>query len=243
MIGIFITARCGSKRLSNKHFRKIGELDALEILLNRIKLEFDNEISNGSANIFIVTGGKSDNKNFIKYEKLRLADVYFGSNSNIPFRHQQAIREFDLDGVVAVDGDDILVCREALRSVFNELQNGTQFCKTVKFPFGMNAFGYSSSFLKKQKIGNVETVLETDWTKDFVGEMTILGSPDKDHSKLRLTLDYEDDLAFFRELLPKLRDYKVATCNDIISAVLANQLNQINNHLTGSYWLNFYENR
>lgn len=48
-IGIFVTARMGSTRLSNKHFRKIAGRPALSWLIDRISAEFGKEIGGGLA--------------------------------------------------------------------------------------------------------------------------------------------------------------------------------------------------
>ena len=167
MIGIIISARCGSKRLENKHFKKINGRYIFDYLLERIENEFKKEIKFGHCEICIATGLKEKNILFEKFKKKNIVNIFYGSEMNIPLRHYQASTKFNYNGLISIDGDDILVSTEAIRALYLALKNGFQYCKTNGLPLGMNAISYSQKFLKKALYRNKTKILETGWDRIF----------------------------------------------------------------------------
>ena len=51
-IGLYVTARMGSKRLKNKHFKKINSKYAVDVLIERLIEEFKQEIEIGLIDFF-----------------------------------------------------------------------------------------------------------------------------------------------------------------------------------------------
>ena len=160
---IFITARMGSQRLPNKHFLYIKDQKmAINILLDTIYTEFAFEISNDLILPIIVTGNLGLNRRFSELTYEYNIPVFFGDDNNIPFRHSQAAKEYKIDSIIAIDGDDIMISRQAMRSVYQNLSLGADYTATSGLPLGMNVMGYSSkALLRVQKV--CLPVLDTGW--------------------------------------------------------------------------------
>lgn len=240
-IGIFITARLGSSRLPKKHIQRVNDRPILEYLIERIEHEFEKELQNKETEIIICTSTESEN------EKLRelkgTFSLFFGDSENIPNRHYQACLNFQLDAMVSVDGDDILCSPQAMRSVFNRLKKGEELVRTVGLPLGLNVYGYSRSMLENAGSYLAESKLETGWTKIFANkdfsEISFGDVPEKE-DKLRFTLDYKDDLSFFKKTIEGLGK-KINTISDfeLVDYVLGNEIFKENAHLNDEYWANF----
>ena len=238
--GVFITARLGSSRLANKHMLAVDGVPIISFLIRRINAEFKKEIETGDVSVVICTSKETMNERFLELEG---ADVYFGSVHNIPLRHIQAASDNAFDQVIAVDGDDILCSKEAMRSVFEALNAGEKYVYTVNLPFGMNCFGYKTSFIKNcaDKIEGLE-VLETGWTRFFGDEekKVIMFSETEPSRLLRFTLDYQEDFDFFNAVLLRLGGrVDSASDSDIIGLVQNDGFYRWNQNISEEYWRNF----
>ncbi|MEO8033388.1 MAG: hypothetical protein ABI837_03075 [Acidobacteriota bacterium] len=242
-IGILITARCGSTRLSRKHLRETGGVPILSILIGRIRAAFAGELSTGDVVLAIATGDEPENRAF---EKLPGVSVFYGSPENIPLRHLEAAEALRLDGVISVDGDDVFCSPRAMRAVFDALHSGAAYASTTGLPFGMNAAGYSTVFLRKSVESHRGHVLETGWGHIFdeakLYTLPMHGLPDDE--RLRFTLDYPEDFEFFDRLLARLGgDALTADDAAIVQLALDSGLWEINRVVAAEYWRNFHARR
>ena len=106
----------------------------------------------------------------------------------------------------------------------------------------MNSFGYSLRFLAESMAGHSQGTLETGWGRIFQGKepATISYAHLPQDERLRFTLDYADDLEFFRSVLDALGPQAPsATDADIIRLVLDQKLYLRNAALAEEYWANF----
>lgn len=242
--GILITARLGSTRLPRKHLQEADGKPLLHYLLQRIALEFQSELRQGDALIVIATSDEPENRDFERFAGEQVA-VFYGAASNIPLRHLQTARAHNLDLIASVDGDDILCSLAGLRKVFAALSAGSSYVKTSGLPFGMNCLGYSRDFLEKAISGHHGETLETGWGRIFDEHcVTDIAFPFKQIKvPLRFTLDYPEDLAFFRELINIFADtiYSASDAN-IVDAAVDGGFYSITENLVLEYWQNFREN-
>ena len=241
MIGLIITARMGSTRLRNKHFVKIGDNIALSILLETILQEFSTEIERQEACVIIATGTKEINDSFEYFVKKNEIHLFYGDAENIPFRHSQVVKEFSLTGVVAIDGDDLLCSFQAMRWVYAQISSGCCLAKTEGLPIGMNCWGYSSDALSRAAPKFVEiSKLETGWGSIFDQEDPVSYKfPSVNAERIRVTLDYKEDLSFFEEVLAQFPDWRSFDVNELCEAIIEKSINQINIDLNQKYWANF----
>jgi spore coat polysaccharide biosynthesis protein SpsF (cytidylyltransferase family) len=243
MTGIFIIARLGSTRLSEKHLITVAGKTFIEWLVLRMLSEFKYERDKDQLKVFITTSVRPPNK---KFEEI-LADlpvsVFYGSDSNIPLRQLQCAIENNIDHIISIDGDDILCSSIAARSVMEELKKGHSIAKTAGLPLGMNVMGYNKSFLQQALDAHYNDYkLETGWGRIFIeDEVEVISYVEYDQQdQLRFTLDYKEDADFFTRIINDLSE-RIVSIDDttLINYVIDNQIFKINSSLNGEYWTNF----
>lgn len=240
--GIFIVARLGSQRLQAKHLQKVGKTPIIVILVRRIRQAFREELSRGAARVVIVTSDEPENRLLAEVVGAE-AEVFYGSIRNIPLRQDQAAGHYGVEQIVSVDGDDILCSPAGMRAVAEAVAAGADYAVTSGLPFGMNSFGYRRRFLRDALACHPADTLETGWGRIFAGreprKILFAGFPSDE--RLRFTLDYADDLAFFRSVLAALGPEMVmADDARIVSVVFEQQLFTLNAGRAQEYWANFH---
>lgn len=239
-IGILITARMGSTRLPDKHFRDISGRPALCWLIDRVETEFNDELVSGGASLFIATGNPKRNGFFSEVVAGKNSKVFFGDDDNIPLRHLQAAQTHGFDAILSVDGDDIFCAPEAMRAVYDALKDGKSLAKTSGFPLGMNAWGYSALTLAKALESANPALLETGWGRIFDGITThdiAFDCPDAKY--VRATLDYPQDLLFFDKCSRSIPRWCSLPTNEFIQAIVKCNLHHLNASVSEKYWENF----
>jgi spore coat polysaccharide biosynthesis protein SpsF len=243
MIGVLIIARLGSSRLKRKHLVESEGKSFLEWLVIRIQNEFQQEISNDKIKVFITTSDEQINRDFESYAKKLDITVFYGNKSNIPLRLLDCAQQNELRGIISIDGDDILSSTDAMRNIYNLLNNNA-FLKTSGLPLGMNISGFSTSFLKRAlDQNNTEKSLETGWGHIFENYDSIIYEykhEEQNIETIRATLDYEEDALFFKNIFEKFKDeiFKLKDI-DLIEYIYKNEVYKINSHLNDEYWSNF----
>lgn len=240
-IGILIAARLGSTRLKRKHLIEVNGHPIIHYLLKRIQKEFSREKDKGDLDIIIATSDEPENRALEIFRNEGIL-VFYGSINNIPLRHLQTAETHQLDAIVSIDGDDVLCSTRGMRSVHDALKNGAVYIKTSDLPLGMNSFGYSTPFLRASVSTQGSDVMETGWGRIFDSSLLLDLSVDcKIQSDLlRFTLDYDEDLLFFKSIIGKLgeRIYDISD-NDLLDVVVSEQLYTITEPILKKYWDNF----
>jgi len=243
MIGILIVARLGSSRLAAKHLIKYNNKTFIEHLVNRIGYTLKDEIEKGICQIIIATGSKDENFKFSEILFEYPVTVFYGNDSNVPRRQLDCGHELNLDAIISVDGDDLLISNEALKDIYKKLKDGHDILKTANLPLGMNVMGYSVKFLDAI-LNNLkdQKVVETGWGRIFENSLieTVKFEPVFSDERLRYTLDYPEDAAFFQAVFENLGKHLYsADYNAINTIVLKKDLLSINGSLNLEYWQNF----
>jgi len=242
MVGIFITARLGSTRLSHKHLIKIEGKPMIKWLVDRFDFGFKNEILEQKIKIFITTSNNEENRLFETVFENSNVKIFYGSNSNIPRRHLQCAKAYNIDYILSIDGDDILCSIEASKIVLEELINKGKFVKTIGLPLGMNVMGYTTSFLESSLGANTQETLETGWGKIFDQQFTKELEIENNFNcnNIRMTLDYNEDAIFFSNVIKSISEGIISiTDKELISKIIKNKWYQINESLNDKYWENF----
>lgn len=241
--GIYITARVESSRLRQKHLQKVNGKAIMNYLIQRINTEFQCEIDSGDVLVIIVTGDKESNQPLEK--AMKGAEIFYGDPDNIPRRHVQAAKYFELDLIVSVDGDDTLCSPKAIRAVYEKLLTGARYVNSDGLPLGLNACGYTFSFLE-ECVNNADvSLLETGWGRIFnKDELVTIHFESKDEKYLRFTLDYQEDLDFFKKIITHQGiDINTISDEELIDLVLNEKIYEINAPVAEEYWDNFYKAR
>ncbi|MEJ5055165.1 hypothetical protein [Sphingobacterium sp. MYb382] len=242
LTGVFITARLGSSRLKQKHLIKANGFTFLEWLIKRMEFEFSSELLAGNVHIFIVTSDLEENRQFEVFSN-NYVQIFYGADDNIPLRHLQCAKANGVDNILSIDGDDILCSPAAARLVFESLSiTNNVLAKTSGLSLGMNVFGYKTSYLEEVIQGLENSTLETGWGRIFdmkKADDLLLVSP-IGYEKLRMTLDYDKDAVFFQKVIESIGN-AIIEIDDfaLVSTVIQNQWNDINDELSEEYWNNF----
>jgi len=239
--GLFIIARLGSQRLQAKHIQLVAGQPVLLHLIRRISHAFAGQIANGRAEVVVVTSDELVNRNLADVIGLE-ASIFYGSINNIPLRQLQAAEAGKFTEIVSIDGDDILCSPSGMLAIAEKLTSGKEYVQTSELPFGMNSFGYTHGFLQRAVCSHQSEVLETGWGRIFAGKA--VDTVRFDHlprdERFRFTLDYPEDLAFFRAIFEALGARAIsASDNEIIQLVLERQIYSLNAAVAQEYWANF----
>jgi spore coat polysaccharide biosynthesis protein SpsF (cytidylyltransferase family) len=240
MIGVFITARLGSKRLQEKHLIEVDGKTLIQYLVRRFSIAFEEKIRKNELKLFLTTSIQRENRKFEKFFDTNEVTIFYGSDDNIPLRHLECALQYDIDYIISIDGDDILCSTEATKLVIDSLLNGSKMVQVEGLPLGMNPTGYTVKFLDNSLKGKEPNKLETGWGKIFdKNEIEIIKvKVPYDYTEIRMTLDYEADANFFKTVISNI-DVVNVTDTVLIDSIRKNNWSQFNIHLDDIYWSNF----
>ena len=234
MIGIFITARLGSTRLYQKHLIEIEGKPMIKWLVDRYIKGFQNEIQDQKIKIFITTSINQENHLFDTIFENSNIEIFYGADSNA--------KANSIDYIISVDGDDILCSIEASKIVLKNLLEKGNLVKTIGLPLGMNVMGYSTLFLERSLDQNKIEKLETGWGKIFEEKdiITIEIENNLNCEKIRATLDYNEDVLFFNNVITGIgNEINTISDKDLVENIINNNWSIANENLIDTYWENF----
>ena len=234
-IGLLVTARLNSKRLPRKHMSPLGDRLALETLLIRLA-----PLTGSDTTLFIATGSRQENAPLEDVARSQGVHIFYGDADNIPLRHLQLAKEHGLDAIVSIDGDDLLTSVTACRDVIAVLEEGAPLASTKGLALGMNVWGYTTATLADALAGRGQGKLETGWGRIFDAFPPRIITYTIDHSDdIRATLDYPEDLEFFRAVLKGCPATALADDKALIAWIYAQGIHKLNAAQQEEYWANF----
>lgn len=237
MNGFIIISRLGSSRLKKKHLLKINKKPIVEHFIERIVNNFPTE----NYKIVLATTDQIIDQKFDYLEKKYSISVYHGNESNIPLRIYNSIKHFKIKKAVILEGDDLLFSLSAVKKIILKLNEGYDFVKTIGLPIGMNSYGMTQKlFSENIKSFYKERKIETGWLR-FIDSMPkkIIFRINESH-KYRFTLDYREDLFFFKSIFEYFKErIHLVDHLEIIHFVNSNKVFIKNNFLEKKYNENF----
>lgn len=200
-IGIFIPVRLSSKRYPGKALTETYFGKPLEILIKNLSKSYIKK----KDIVICTTRDKCDIKlkSFVKKNNCK---IFAGSKSNIIDRFYKANLKFKYDYIVEVDGDDIMTDFYYINICLKEiLRSKSDFVYTVNLPIGMNCKVFSSQALEKthfvnQSKNNANGFMYLFYKNPLLKKKKLLFNKYK-KAKIRLTLDYVEDIKFFETIL------------------------------------------
>jgi|TARA_B100000929_G_scaffold61954_1_gene47034 N,N'-diacetyllegionaminate synthase len=198
-IGAIIVARCSSSRLPNKALIKINGRESIVLVIDRIKRckEVDQ--------IILSTTNEQIDDQLVSIAKREEIDYYRGSTENVALRYSETVDAFNLDHFVRITGDAIL-CDEKMidKAIISHLNSSCDVTFMKGMPFGTHKEIVSSNTIKTimetaSKPENTE-YLEYYLENDRNFNINYIDSGYVFNSKLRMTLDYKEDLQFFTKI-------------------------------------------
>ena len=195
---IFLSIRDKATRLPGKATLDVGGKPVIERLLARLKTSYEAEL------VVLTTSVNGNDAHLIRRARQAGLAAFAGSEDDKLQRYLDAAREFDIDFAVVVDGDDLFCSVEHIDETIRRFRQETaDYITQVGLPLGAASFGIRIAALHQV----VSTKNETDtevWGEYFTtrSDFRIVTFAETDpllcQPGVRMTLDYPEDLAFFR---------------------------------------------
>ena len=199
-----VTVRNSSSRLPNKAIMKIkGNLRSIDIVIERAKKT--------NLPVIITTSTDHTDDIFVEIAKEHDVQIFRGSLLNKIKRWYDCFTQFKIDNALIVDGDDLAHNYEIGLRALSELKKSNfdiitcpENIVTGFFTYAMKNTAISELF----KVASKEDI-NTDVIARYVEKaglkVTFVTLRDYEQNKnIRLTLDYPEDLEFFRKLYSNL---------------------------------------
>ena len=225
----FVTVRASSTRLPNKCFETIaGNLSEIQVVIRRA-------LRIGCPVVLATTTDSSDDR----LEALARAegiDCFRGAVRNKIRRWADCFARHDATAALLVDGDDpsfdYRVGARALEML--DRDEAELVTSSPELTPGFFTYGISRPGIEKLLQQAPDPATDTDVISEFINRAGLTrawvpaAADERAGHDLRLTIDYPEDVAFYRELYRRV-DY-LAPGPEIVRAALENDLRRINWH-------------
>ncbi len=239
-LSLVVPARLSSSRLPGKVLRRLAGRPALEHLAERARR------SAIAAQPILCTTEQDDDDDLVVEARRLGFRVVRGSTDDLLARLLQAAREHSLQGLVIVEGDDILVDPQLIDLTAGALVAGADFTKVVDVPLGATPIGLSRRALERVCRERDTGASGTGWGRFFSSDADLrrvdLQPPDPAMvaPELRLTLDYEEDAMLLEEILRSEPQGDVLGLVEIVAMLRREpSLRALNASRDEEYWANF----
>jgi len=215
---IFITVRTGSTRLPNKALLTINGKTTIEHLIDRVKK------SQLSDKIVLCTTTLPEDDALCAIAVKNNIYYYRGSVEDKLERWNGAAKRHNVDFFVTADGDDLFCEPELIDLAFKQYkEDKCDFIKADGVVCGSFTYGIKTSALKKvckiKDSDNTEMMWVYFEDTGLFKVRELENVPDEFYrSDIRMTLDYQDDLLFFKEVISSF-DTIEFSLRDIISLI------------------------
>ena len=200
---IFISVRTGSSRLPKKALYEIQGKTTIEYLIDRLKK------SKYAEKVILCTTQLKEDDILCDIAGINNIDYFRGSSPDKLMRWLGATERYGVDFFVNVDGDDIFFDAGLADICFEQR-------KDVDFIDGQGQYNdvYGVSSYALNMVCELKQSNETEFIKPFfydikeyINIQKIVNVPDKyKKRKMRLTLDYEEDFEFFKNVIEHFLD-------------------------------------
>lgn len=221
----FITVRSGSSRLENKALLKINKKFTIEYLIENIKK------SKYSSNIILCTTTKDEDDLIATLAEKHGIHLFRGSSKDKINRWFECSIKYDVDFFVNVDGDDLFFDYELGDKILDEYAN---YDFVDGHGYYIDIYGISKDGINK--VNASKKTDDTEYIRTFFNNQNNISKIkltdiDKKYTKsdVRMTLDYKEDLLFFKEVIANVKDLRF---DNIIEFLNDNpEIKNINFHL------------
>ncbi len=214
-IGVIIQSRTDSTRFPKKVLKLIDNKSVLWHVINQCK---DTKLE-----IIVATTKRKIDDPIIEIAKKSKVKFFRGSNNDVLDRYYQAAKKFKLNGIIRITSDCPIVDPKETNKVIKILKLDNIDYVTLDektYPDGLDTEGFTFKTLEiawknanlKSEREHVTTYMKNQ-NNNFQKEII---SYNKDLSHLRWTVDYNDDLEFFKLIFKKLKNKKIIHLNDML---------------------------
>ena len=198
-VGAIIIARCSSSRLPNKAILKIENKESISLLINRIKT-----CKELSTIVLATTNLKSDDV-LVKIAKREKISFYRGSLNNVALRVFNAAKKNKIDHIVRITADDILRDEKMIdKAIIDHLKSCCDVTITENMPYGTSTeiltIETLEKVVKQKTLPDNTEYLEHILDNSFYFSVNKVKSSYNFDKRIRLTLDYKEDLVLFKKI-------------------------------------------
>jgi spore coat polysaccharide biosynthesis protein SpsF len=242
-IGALIPIRLKSERLPGKALMPICGRPVVYHLFDRVCAS---EYIGDPKKVVVCTTEDTSDDPLVEAAMKYGASVFRGSTDDIIRRFHDAIAHFGFDAVIQADGDDPLTdtfyMDRTMEKLLSDRSLGIVTCE--KLPLGVASKSFTRAAMeavfKHYNSGQNDTGFIYFFTKTGLCKMAIVSpaSPAHIHDEIRLTLDYEEDLALFRRIFEAFyREGQIFALEDVVALARKQPgLLAINGNLNEEYW-------
>ena len=232
---LIITARCSSSRLPNKILMNLNaKSKCIDVLIKRAKKV-------RLPIILATTNNLSDNKlcNYIKKRGYKIK-IYRGENQNKLMRWYKCFKKYKIQNACIIDGDDVFFDYKAYKRLIKKIGKFDILSAHKSMVTGAFTHIISVKGLKKMyKYFNKK--IDSEMIEPFVKKAKlktkiIISDKFNLNKKIRLTLDYQEDLKLMKILINKFDE----TCDTkvILKYLKSNKDISNINYFRENFWKN-----
>lgn len=222
MKAIFITARLGSSRLPNKHILDLHGKFCIEHMMERVKR------SNKADVIVLCTTNLEEDDILCSLARSHNIECFRGSTEDKLERWRGAAETFDVEFFVTADADDLFCEPLLIDMAFDQHdRTGADFIEWDPTTMICGSFTYGIKTAALKEVCRTKTTTDTEMMWIFFNpdlfKMEKLENvpPMLERPEIRATLDYEEDLEFFRHVYTHFGDNNF-TLFDVVNFLTAN---------------------
>lgn len=239
---VLIPMRLGASRLPGKGLRPIGAYSSLGLLAGRLRRG-----SRVGSRILLCTTTESGDDPLVEVALALGLEIHRGSTDDVLLRLTEGAQRLGVAWVAEVDGDDVLCDPAHVDLALARAQaTGADYFAFNDLPFGVAANILSTRALttacarktaNDTSTGIFATILESGAfrvVREAAGEAFR-------HPRARMTLDYPQDLDFFRAVVAHFPGRELDFTLSELLALLAREpaLVELNAGLNEAYWQHF----
>lgn len=198
-IGAIIQARFDSTRLPGKVLLNLPfqtNVTVLDRIINRIKLVKD-------VIPIIATSTEASDNPIFEFAKSKKIFVFRGEKENVLSRFYLTAKEYDLDIIIRITGDNPIVLTEVMHiAIENHLKSGAEYSRNNGLPYGTSFEIINFTALKKANEEATSKEEKEHVTLYIKNNKKLFKILENDFSylrlnsdKVRLTVDYPSDYA------------------------------------------------
>jgi spore coat polysaccharide biosynthesis protein SpsF len=234
--GFLITARLKSTRLPEKLLSEIQGKPIFSHMLDRLKL------AKRVAEIIVCTSGHPQDDRLVELAQHEGVSCFRGDEDDVVRRLSEAAGAFELDYILSITGDCPFVDPEYADKIVSAFEEtDADLIRAFDLPLG--AFSYGVKPTAFRQVIDIKDDNNTEvWTRYFT-DLDLFKVHDLPISErhrrpdLRMTLDYPEDLDFFKAVFSRLYEPgRVFTLDEILNLLEQNpQITAINQHCAAAY--------